>query len=224
MRPVPRASLFFSRSGILGAVKTVELRRNSQWNKASAGLSDAGLRLVEAGREHLGGAYHAYYASPSRRCRATLRALGFATYLEDKHFGRLPKWFYRFRTGLSPKGSAGVPFLEAYLSDTEARERLLAHGASVLDRVRRAARRVPDGGRALVMTHLLTIELAAMMARGDENPAAIGAEIRPLEGVALELDSEDRVVAVRPLRLPDDLFAALDTSAPPDEPPPVPTS
>lgn len=199
---------------MMGHVKIIELRRNSQWTKSTGTLSDAGARLVEQARPHMGGPYHAYYTSPSRRCRATLRALGFATFAEVEKFGRLPQWFYRFQSGLvSRTGPSATPFLEGYLAHPEARERLLRHGTAVLDQVKKAARRLPPGGRALVLTHLLTIELAAMTARGDENPAAIGAEIRPLEGVALEIDFDDRVAAVRELRLPEAALAALEPGA-----------
>src|SRR5204862_2911340 len=102
----------------------------------------------------------------------------------------LPKWFLRFPAGLNSKDAPGTPFLEAYLAHDEARQRLLRHGTEVLEQVHKAARKLPDGGRALVITHLLTIELAAMTARGDENPAAIGAHIEPLEGVAVYFDGE----------------------------------
>lgn len=199
-------------------MRTVELRRNSQWTKSASALSEGGARLVEAARSHLGGAYHAYYTSPSRRCRETLRALGFPTFLEVERFGRLPKWFYRFQSGLTG------PFLEGYLAHPEARERLLGHGAAVMLQIKKIARRLAPGGRALVLTHLLTIELAAMMARNDENPAAIGAEIRPLEGVAIDLDDADQVVGVRELRLPEPVNALLEAAAPAGEPPPIPAT
>lgn len=199
-------------------MKIVELRRNSQWTKSASALSEAGARLVEAARAHLGGPYHAYYTSPSRRCRETLKALGHPTYTELERFGRLPKWFSRFQSGLAGN------FLERYLAHPEARERLLGHGSAVLDQIKRIGRRLAPGGRALVLTHLLTIELAAMMARNDENPAAIGAEIRPLEGVAIELEDDDRIAAVRELRLPAAVSALLEAPAPAGEPPPIPAS
>lgn len=206
-------------------VKIIELRRNSQWAKSSATLSEAGARLIDRARSHLGGPYHAYYSSPSRRCRATLEALGFPTYREVERFGRLPKWFYRFQSGLVLRdGTSAIPFLEGYLAHPEARQRLLRHGTAVVDQVKKVARRLVPGGRALVLTHLLTIELTAMMARGDENPAAIGAEIRPLEGVALDVDQADRVTAVRVLRLPDSVLAELDAEAPAGELPPISAS
>jgi broad specificity phosphatase PhoE len=195
-----------------GVMKTVELRRNSQWTRTSATLSEAGARLVDLARPQLGGPYHAYYSSPSRRCRATMRALGHATFARSDKFGRLPRWFNRFQSGLEAgDGRSGTPFLEGYLAHPEARQRLLRRGAGVLDAVRKVARRLPDEGRALVITHLLTIELVAMVARNDENPALIGRELSPLEGVAMELEDDGRVIAVRELRLPDAVLAALES-------------
>jgi broad specificity phosphatase PhoE len=191
-------------------VRTVELRRNSPWDRSAAYLSQGGLALVEAARAHLGGSYSAYYTSPSKRCRVTMKALGFATFREVKEFGRLPKWFLRFPAGLNSKDAPGTVFLEAYLAHDEARQRLLAHGAAVLEKVKKVARKLADGGRALVISHLLTIELAAMIARGDENPAAIGAHIEPLEGVAMDFDGE-RVAGIRALRLPRELYLGTNS-------------
>lgn len=186
------------------------MRRNSQWTKSTASLSESGERAAIAARAHLGGPYHAYYTSPSKRCRHTLRALGFATWREEKRFGRLPKWFDRFQHGLVQEGPAPRPFLEGYLAHPESRTRLLRHGAAALEAVRKVAARLPPDARALVMSHQLTIELVAMMARGDENPAAIGRELAPLEGVAIDFDDGGRVGAVRELRLPPGLTALFE--------------
>jgi broad specificity phosphatase PhoE len=191
-------------------MRTVELRRNSQWTKATASLSEAGEKAAVAARPHLGGPYHAYYSSPSKRCRHTLRALGFATWRAEKEFGRFPKWFDRFQHGLVQEGPAPHPFLEGYLAHPEARARLLRRGAAVLDQVRKVSTRLPEDGRALILSHQLTIELVAMLARGDENPAAIGRELEPLEGVAIDFDDQGKVLGVRELRLPPEVISLLD--------------
>jgi broad specificity phosphatase PhoE len=186
-------------------MRVIEVRRNSVRAKPAKGLSETGVELARAVAPYLGGAYHAYYTSPTRRCRETLESLGFPTFRRVKVLGPLPDAFDRFEQDLlAQQLRTGCGFLAGYMTIPAARELLMKVGARVLKTVRRIARKIPSGGRALVISHSGVIEATGMAARGTEDSSFLLPELGHLEGIVIEL-VDDVVRQVRVLRLPGDV-------------------
>ena len=119
-----------------------------------------------------------------------------------KVLGPLPEAFDRFeRDLLAQQIRTGCGFLAGYMAIPAARELLVKLGSRILKTVRRIARGIPSGGRALVISHSGVIEAAAMAARGTADPSFLLPELGHLEGVVIEL-VDDVVRQVRVLRLP----------------------
>lgn len=186
-------------------MKTVEVRLHSLRVKPHKGLSEAGVRLAEAAAESLGGAYHAYCCAPSKRCRETLEVLGFPTYEERAIYGALPEELDKFeRDLLAQQIATSCRYMEGYLSIPDARAILQARGEALARDVRKIARCLREGGRALVIAHAETIELLAMAVRPDGAPGFPGGELRPLDGLAIDV-VDGHVRQLRVIRLPGGL-------------------
>ena len=186
-------------------MKTIEVRLHSVRVKPHKGLSEAGVRLAEAAASTLGGAYHAYYTAPSKRCRETLEAMGFPTHEEREVFGGLPDDLDKYeRELLAQQIATNCRYMEGYLAIPGARGILQGRGEELVREVRKIARGLLEGGRALVIAHAETIELLAMAVRADGAPGFPGGELRPLDGIAVDVvDGHARQLRV--LRLPGGL-------------------
>jgi hypothetical protein len=186
-------------------VKTIEVRLHSVRVKPHKGLSEAGVRLAEAAVGSLGGAYHAYYAAESKRCRETLDAMGFPTYERRDVFGGLPEELDKYeRELLAQQIATNCRYMEGYLAIPAAKTLLQGRGEELGREVRKIARVLHEGGRALVIAHAEAIELLAMAVRPDGAPGFPGGELRPLDGVAIDVvDGHARQLRV--IRLPGGL-------------------
>ena len=180
----------------------VEVRLHSTRVKPGKGLSDAGVELARAAAGTLGGGYSAYYCGPSRRCRETLAAMGFPVYEERDAFGGLPKELDRFEPDLAAQQLAtGCRYMDGYLMIPAARAVLQGLGEALVREVRKIAKRLLPGGRALAISHAETIEVLWMAARAEGTAGFPGGDLRPLDGVAVDVD-DDRIRQVRVVRLP----------------------
>lgn len=184
-------------------MSTVELRMHSLRVKPAKGLSGAGVELARAAAGTLGGAYHAYYTASAKRCRETLEAMGFPTYEEVRVFGALPTDLDRFEHDLSAQQLAtGCRYMDGYLNIPAARAVLQTLGMDLVREVRKIARGLLPGARALAISHAETIEVLWMAARAEGTAGFPGGELRPLDGVAIDV-VDDRIRHVRVVRLPD---------------------
>lgn len=182
-------------------MKFVEVRRHSLRDEKGS-LSPEGIALAHKAAGGLAKKYAACYSGPALRCRQTLEAMGFKEYAVDEGFDSLPGKRLRpympdVERTLAEKGWG---LLQALLEHPEAKEVLQEAGDRVLQAVKRLARDLPEGGRALVVSHGGCIEPAALLALGNFDLSVIGGELKECEGVVFEL-AGDEVVGVEVVRL-----------------------
>lgn len=189
-------------------MSTIEVRLHSLRVKPAKGLSASGLTLARDAASTFGGAFSAYYTGPARRCRETLEAMGFPVYEERDVFGALPNELDGFERELTAQQLAtGCRYMDGYLAIPGARAILQERGQELVSEVHRLAKQLLAAGRALVISHAETIELLWMAARAEGAPGFPGGELRPLDGVAIDVVDE-RIRQVRVVRLPGEPGAA----------------
>ena len=150
----------------------------------------------------MAGNYDLALCSPKTRCRETMEAFGIKVYTEDEAF--LP-----LKTDEMDKYKAKITEIArkkkcssfaACFKIPEAAKALRKQGEELVDVLRRIARELPDGGKALVVSHGGRIEPAALVGMDKFDLAAMGGEIAPCEGALFRFDGE-KLVAVGILRI-----------------------
>jgi broad specificity phosphatase PhoE len=183
-------------------MKYVEVFRHSRRGEGK-GLSEAGRELGRRGRALLATHYDLCISSPKERARETLEAMGFERYEIDEAFNAVNPWA-PFDTQVTKLAQArGVIPLAACWEIPEALHYLRMQGETFLAALRRVSRRLPDEGRALVISHGGILEAAALLGCARYHLDEIGGEIGFCEGVVFKLDG-DKLAGIEVKRLPKD--------------------
>jgi broad specificity phosphatase PhoE len=181
-------------------MKYVEVFRHSRRGEGK-GLSEEGRALARRARALLAAHYDLCISSPKERARQTLEALGFVRYEIDDAFTAKNPWapFDAQATKLAQE--RGIIPLAACWEIPEALQYLRMQGETFLAALRRVSRRLPDEGRALVVSHGGILEAAALLGCPRYDLDEIGGEITFCEGVTFKFEGE-KLVAIEVKRLP----------------------
>lgn len=180
-------------------MKYVEVFRHSKRGE-SKGLSEEGRALARRARELLAPHYDLVVSSPKDRARETLEVFGFDRFDVDEAFNAVNPWepFDDQVSNLAQE--RGVTPLAACWEIPEALNYLRLQGETYLGAVRRLARRLPESGRALVVSHGGILEAAALHGCPRYHLDELGGEIALCEGVVFVLEGE-RLAGVEVKRL-----------------------
>jgi len=181
-------------------MKSVEVFRHSKRGEGK-GLSQEGRDLAQRAKALLAPHYDLWVSSPKQRARETLEVFGFNRYEVDKAFTAVNPWepFDTQITKIAP--ARGIIPLAACWEYPEALNCLRRQGMTFLGAVKRVSSRLPEGGRALVVSHGGILEAAALLGCSRYHLDEIGGEIGFCEGVVFIFEGEAlKGVAVK--RLP----------------------
>lgn len=173
-------------------MRYVEVFRHSRRGEGK-GLSEEGKELARHGRTLLTHPYDLCISSPKERARETMEAMGFSHYETDEAFTAVNPWapFDDKVTGLAKE--RGIKPLAACWLVPEALSFLRLQGETFLSAVRRVVRRLPEEGRALVVSHGGILEAAALHGCARYELSEIGGEIGFCEGVVFKFEGEELV-------------------------------
>lgn len=182
-------------------MKIVELRRHAE-RDANEDLTERGLAQCAHARATLEFPYDAYYVSPAKRARLTMEEFGIDEPIPDERLGPRPKAsFAPYEARHEELMAAGLDAVSAWFAIPQVVPLLQAHGRSVAEAVYHIATELPDGGRALAVSHGGTIEPFAVIALGQPYDRIFGSELGYCEGVrAFTVDST--IVSLHVVRLP----------------------
>jgi broad specificity phosphatase PhoE len=171
-------------------MKYVEVYRHSKRGQGK-GLSEEGKQLARRTRATLSPHYDLCVSSPKERARETMEAFGFSHYEVDEAFTAVNPWepFHEAVQKLA-KDLGTIP-LAACWEVPEALNYLRMQGETMIGAVRRIARKLPEEGRALVVSHGGILEAAALHACANYALEEIGGEIGFCEGVVFKIDGEN---------------------------------
>lgn len=172
-------------------MRYLEIRRHTMRGLGDQELSPAGIALAQRVGAELG-AFDRVITSTLARAYETARAMGYKVDAQDSKLSTLD-W----------ADAAGVtwdvPFIA--LAPLIQSERPMAYFAGLLaDHWRSLLDDVPDGGRALAISHSGVIEAGAVACLPDADHRAWGGPFAYCEGVRLALDGE-RFTAAEILRV-----------------------
>ncbi len=171
-------------------MRFVEVFRHSKRGEGK-GLSEEGRELALRARSLLTPSYDLCVSSPKERARETMQAFGFENYELDEAFTAVNPW-EPFDAGVSKVArERGISQLAACWQIPEALSYLKLQGETFLGAVKRVARRLPENGRALVVSHGGILEAAALHGCARYELAELGGEIGFCEGVVFKFDGED---------------------------------
>jgi len=181
-------------------MKFVEVFRHSK-RGAGKGLSEEGRELALRARSLLAPHYDLCVSSPKERARETLEVFGFERYEVDEAFTAINPW-EPFDAQVTKLAKArGIIPLAACWEIPEALNYLKLQGETFLAAVRRIARRLPENGRALVVSHGGMLEAAALHGCARYELDELDVEVGFCEAVVFKLDGE-QLVGVEVKRLP----------------------
>jgi broad specificity phosphatase PhoE len=181
-------------------MKYVEVFRHSKRGEAK-GLSEEGRELARRARALLAPHYDLCASSPKQRARETLEAFGFDRYELDESFTAVNPWepFDAQVTKLAQE--RGIIPLAVCWEIPEALSYLKLRGETFLSALKRIARKLPEEGRALVVSHGGILEAAALHGCARYDLAELGGEIGFCEGIVFEFEGE-KLSSVEVKRLP----------------------
>jgi len=170
-------------------MKFVEAFRHSKRGE-STGLNEEGRELARRARPLLAPRYDLCVSSPKERARETMEVFGFPSYDVDEAFTAVNPWepFDEAVTKLAKE--KGITPLAACWFVPEALKYLRFQGETLLGAIHRIARKLPEGGRALVVTHGGILEAAALLGGPRYELDELGGEISFAEGVVFKFDGE----------------------------------
>lgn len=181
-------------------MKFVEVFRHSKRGEGK-GLSEEGRELARQARVLLAPPYELCVSSPKERARETMEALGFERYEVDEGFTAVNPW-QPFDAEVSKLArERGLSPLAACWKIPAALRFLRMEGETFLGAVKRIARKLPEGGRALVVSHGGILEAAALHGCAHYELAELGGEIGFCEGVVFKMEDET-LASVEVKRLP----------------------
>ncbi len=171
-------------------MKFVEVFRHSKRGEGKS-LSEQGRELARQARTLLAPHYDLCVSSPKERARETLEGLGFEGYEVDEAFTAVNPWEpFDAEVSRVAKERGTIP-LAACWQVPEALNYLRLQGETFLRAVKRIARKLPDGGRALVVSHGGILEAAALHACPRYDLAEIGGEVGFCEAVVFKFDGDE---------------------------------
>ena len=180
-------------------MRSVEVFRHSKRGEGK-GLSDEGRELARRALTLLAPHYDLCVSSPKERARETMEALGFERFDIDEAFTAVNPW-EPFDTEVTKFAKErGIIPLAACWEIPEALNYLRLQGETFLGAVKRIARKLPEEGRALVVSHGGILEAAALHGCPHYDLADLGGELGFCEGVAFRLDGE-RLAGIEVKRL-----------------------
>lgn len=171
-------------------MKCVEIFRHSMRGEGK-GLSEEGRLLARRARATLSPHYDLCVSSPKERARETLEAFGFDRYEVDESFTAVNPWAPFDAAVQEVAKLRGTSPLAACWGIPEALNYLRLQGETMIVAIKRIARKLPEGGRALVVSHGGILEAAALHGCSEYALEEIGGEIGFCEGVVFELDDEN---------------------------------
>jgi broad specificity phosphatase PhoE len=181
-------------------MKFVEVFRHSK-RGAGKGLSEEGRELAVRARSLLAPQYDLCVSSPKERARETLEVLGFERYEIDEAFTAINPWEpYDAEVTKLAKERGTIP-LAACWEIPEALSYLRMQGETFLGAVKRVARKLPEEGRAVVVSHGGILEAAALHGCACYDLAELGGEVGFCESVVFKIDGE-QLTSVEVKRLP----------------------
>jgi broad specificity phosphatase PhoE len=181
-------------------VKYVEVFRHSKRGDGK-GLSEEGRELARQARSLLASRYDLCVSSPKERARETMETFGFERYEVDDAFTALNPWEpFDVEVSKLAKEQEISP-LAACWEIPEALSYLKLQGETFLTAVRRIARKLPEEGRALVVSHGGMLEAAALHGCARYELSEIAGEIGFCEGVVFKIDGE-RLAGIEIRRMP----------------------
>jgi broad specificity phosphatase PhoE len=181
-------------------MKYVEVMRHSK-RGAGKGLSEEGRELALRARALLAAHYDLHVSSPKARARETMEVLGFGRYELDEAFSAVNPW-EPFDAEVTKLAKArGISPLAACWLIPEALSYLKLQGETFLAAIKRLARKLPEAGRALVVSHGGNLEAAALHACPRYDLSELGGEIGFCEAVVFKFDGE-KLAGVEAKRLP----------------------
>ncbi len=170
-------------------MKYVEVFRHSKRGEGKS-LSEEGRALALQARVLLAARYDLCVSSPKERACETLEAFGFERYEVDEAFTAVNPW-EPFDAEVSKLAKErGVSPLAACWESPEALNYLRMQGETFLGAVKRIARKLPEQGRALAVSHGGILEAAALHGCARYHLDEIGGEIGFCEGVVFKLDGD----------------------------------
>lgn len=181
-------------------MRYVDVFRHSKRGEGK-GLSEEGRELARTARSLLAPPYGLCVSSPKERARETLEVFGFKRYEIDEAFTAVSPWEPFDERVSRLAAERGISSLAACWEIPEVLSYVRLQGETFLGAVKRLARKLPEGGRALVVSHGGILEAAALLGRARYDLNEIDGEIGFCEGVAFELDGE-RLAGVEIKRLP----------------------
>lgn len=181
-------------------MKYVEVFRHSKRGDGK-GLSEEGRELARQARSLLASRYDLCVSSPKERARETMETLGFERYEIDEAFTALNPWEpFDVEVSKLAKEQGIIP-LAACWEIPEALSYLRLQGETFLTAVKRIARKLPEEGRALVVSHGGMLEAAALHGCPRYELSEIAGEIGFCEGVVFKIDGE-RLAGIEIRRMP----------------------
>ena len=181
-------------------MKYVEIFRHSKRGEGK-GLSEEGRELARRARSLLAPQYDLCVSSPKERARETLEVLGFDHYEIDEAFTAVNPWEPFDAQVAKLANEHGIIPLAACWLLPEALSYLRMQGETFLGAVKRIARKLPEKGCALVVSHGGILEAAALHGCARYHLDEIGGEIGFCEGVVFKIDGE-QLVGIEVKRLP----------------------
>jgi broad specificity phosphatase PhoE len=181
-------------------MKFVEVFRHSKRGEGK-GLSEEGRELAQRARAALAPSYDLCVSSPKERARETMEAFGFENYELDEAFTAVNPWEPFDAEVSSLARERGVSPLAACWQIPDALSFLKLQGETFLGGVKRVARKLPENGRALVVSHGGIPEAAALHGCARYELSELGGEIGFCEGVAFNFEGGE-LVGIRVKRLP----------------------
>ena len=170
-------------------MKYVEVFRHSKRGEGK-GLSEEGRELARRARALLAPHYDLCISSPKERACETMEALGFDRYEIDEAFTAVNPWDPFDAQVAKVAKEKGIIPLAACWEIPEALNYLKMEGETFLAAVKRIARKLPEDGRALVVSHGGILEAAALHGCPRYDLAELGGEIGFCEGVVFKLDGD----------------------------------
>jgi broad specificity phosphatase PhoE len=170
-------------------MKYIEVFRHSKRGDGK-GLSEEGREVARRARGLLATHYDLCVSSPKERARETMEAFGFERYEVGEAFTAVSPWGpFDAEVSKLAKGRGIIP-LAACWEIPEALSYLKLQGETFLAAIKRIARKLPEEGRALVVSHGGILEAAALHGCARYELAEIGGEVGFCEGVVFKLDGE----------------------------------
>lgn len=170
-------------------MKYAEVFRHSKRGEGK-GLSEEGRELARRARALLAPHYDLCVSSPKERARETMETLGYERYDVDEAFTAVNPWEPFDADVLRIAKDRGINPLVACWAIPEALSYLKLQGETFLGAVKRIARKLPEQGRALVVSHGGILEAAALHGCARYDLAELGGEISFCECVLFKWDGE----------------------------------